>query len=294
MRAVLFGVVLTSALVFNTAARAADDETCDERSTSRVLGDHAFIPLELVSWPFITTYFGFGLGGGLMQQDGVGINASGGQASGSVNLAALAQQINLGIGLFVDELLGVGAVFQYQIGGGAQVRVLKLSRLMLSAGVDFDYSQGKFITPGLAVQTALTSADLSAASDALLNDLSSWSVTPLAAVAVAPVSFFGLQSSVGFQLGSDEVNGQSSSSKGLLWGVGASLDLKGAHLPMAFTVAYQLSTTFDDESKTDHQIEAGAFYSGRSNLDLGMAFNTRLADNDQKMYLGLLRMNYLW
>jgi hypothetical protein len=283
-----------------------------EQGGDRVLAGHAFVPLELVSWPFITTYFGVGIGGGLMQQNGVGIDTSGSANTSAINMAALAERINLSIGLLdwvalrghfaglmvsgasLDELLGFGAYFQYEAGGGAQVRIYKSRHLMLSAGVDFRASEGKLITPGVAVQQAMTTLDLDSASDALLHDISSWGVTPTVTGAVALGSMLGVQSSLGFDIGSDDTDGESESRKGIMWGIGLALDFNPIHVPIAFPFAYQLSTTFGDSGKAEHVMEVGAYYSGRTNLDLGLSFNTTLGDNDQKIYLGFLRMNYLW
>ena len=80
----------------------------------------------------------------------------------------------------------------------------------------------------------------------------------------------------------------------LEFAIGSSLDLQKAYIPLAFLVAYQLEKTLGDQSETQHQLEAGVYYSGRPNLDLGVAFSTLLGENEYKQYLGQLRLNYVW
>jgi len=170
----------------------ADPRGCGTWGQARVLGGHTFVPLELVSWPFVTTHAGFFVGGGLMHQNATGVDENGNPTAASVGLAALAQGVNLGLGLFdwvalraqfsgftvagssIADLLGVGAVFNYSVGGGILVRILKRGRFRAGAAVDFLYGRGKAITPGLALATALQTSDLGQAKDNLLADISQW------------------------------------------------------------------------------------------------------------------------
>ncbi|MCB9558286.1 MAG: hypothetical protein H6707_19370 [Deltaproteobacteria bacterium] len=307
--------VLAFLTLLTTTANAAPSTATANGKTegaARQLNGHTFIRSEFVAWPFITTHFGFTLGGGLLTSTGIGIDDNGDDFAGPIDNPVVGQSLNISIGLFdwvalrgsftglmwtgtdVDLILKGGAQFAYSLDGGVTVRILKLQSLMLSLGAGTTYAQQKYVAPGRALGALLKSGDFSAAKGGLFVDVKTLAFAPHLALAYAPLSFIGFQSSIGFNVGKAEVGDQSVTSKALEFAIGSSLDLQKAYIPLAFLVAYQLEKTLGDQSETQHQLEAGVYYSGRPNLDLGVAFSTLLGENEYKQYLGQLRLNYVW
>ena len=310
-RPLMVVTVLLAVLAGNVAAAK---ETARDKHTehARILGGHMFVPLSNVAWPFITTHFGITVGGGMHRTKAVGIDTEGNATTESLNLAALTEQIELSLGLFdrvalsgrfgglmvagasLEEILGSGAQFSVYFGGGATVKLVQAGPFILSAGADFQYNDGQFVAPGAALAVALQTFDLQQAQDALLIETSGWFFEPVVAAAVAPIPCFGLQTSFGFTVGETTIQNASESSKGILWGIGVALDLQHAHIPVTFPVGYGLGRTFGDAGTTEHQIEVGVYYSGRTHLDLGASLRTLVGDDDQSRYLGAMRLNYIW
>ncbi|MCA9669514.1 MAG: hypothetical protein KC503_28160 [Myxococcales bacterium] len=266
-----------------------------------------------MSWPFASTYAGMSFGVGAFRFNvPQGIDQQGNAQSLTVNAAVLAPRLDFGLGFYdwiglqisasgavasgsnIDSALNLGALFRAEFGGRLIGRIWRGRMLQIGAAFGGSYAIGKSISPLGVVTELLNSGTLNAST--ILRDVNEWTIFPELMVAFAPISLVGLQSSFTFRFGKTSVAGSdATTSKEIVWGVGATLDLR-RYVPIALPLVYQLTAALGAESGSDstaHLLESGVVYSGRRNLDLGVLLATQL-QSEQKQYTAVFRMYYHW
>ncbi len=277
-----------------SGAASAQAQGRGDPEAARMLHGHQFVRTTLARWAFPTTYFGSTIGGGFVSQT---------SGDSSLSLAALAQNFDLSLGLFdlvalrggltgtmiigsnVDSALAAGGNLVASPSFGASVRILRTDSLFLAAAFDGSVTLGKGLNPSILLQGN---------QEGLLTDLSGYDLSPALVAAFGVHELFGLQSSAAFSFGSTKVGTTDVSTRALEVAVSANLDLDAVSVPLAFPVTYQLRASFESAVPTEHRIEGGVFYSGRTNLDLGALVGTRLGSNSQSEFTGSFRMYYHW
>ena len=285
-----------------------------EQQVSRRLNGHNFVRSELVAWPFPSTYFGTSFGVGAFRFDvPQGLDANGNPQSGTIDAAAMAPRLDMGIGFAdwfglqfgangsvatgtnVGSAINFGAIFQAQFGGRLVARIWRGETVQIAAAFGGDYTLGKSVNPLLMISEMLDSGNFSP--DKLLTDVKSWALAPETMVAFAPISWLGLQTSFAFRFGETTIGDLPRiSDKQLLWGLGATLDLAAVfpgRLPRRLPAGGADRHRGRRVERPEHFIEGGLVYSGRSNLDLGVLASTQLKANS-KQYVGVFRMYYHW
>jgi hypothetical protein len=290
---VIHPLTLAVGLTLSGAAAAQTQERGDPEA-ARMLNGHQFVRTTLARWAFPTTYFGSTIGGGFLSQS---------SGDSSLSLVALSQNFDLSLGLFdlvalrggltgtmfvgsnLDSALAAGGNLVASPSFGASVRIIRSDSFFLAAAFDGSVTLGKGLNPSILLQGS---------QEGLLTDLSGYELSPALVAAIGVHELFGIQSSAAFSFGSTKVGMTDVSSKALEVAVSANLDLDAISVPLAFPVTYQLRASFESALPTEHRLEAGVFYSGRTNLDLGALVSTRLGSNSQSEFTGSFRMYYHW
>ncbi len=301
------------ALLAASPARAeeAQIKRSIQNAERRVLGDHAFLPSQLVVWPFVTTHFGTTTGLGYASMSSVGQDENGDAVQGSMALGDFNQTFDLGIaftdwigmqlrlggrlnaGASLTSALSVGAIFSGEVKGGLIGRLVKRGPFQLAMKLGGGYVRGKQLNPLNMLQTD-DSGNLALQRSKLLSNVESWQLGPSLMAAYAPLRWLGLQTSFTFEYGKMTLGESTSDNKTLSWAVSATLDGRGVFLPIAIPIAYQLQKTLEEGGALEHRTESGIYYSGRTNLLLGLSAATKVGSKEDGEYLGEFRMYYYW
>jgi hypothetical protein len=276
----------------------------------RTLNGHAFLPSELVVWPFVTTHFGTTTGVGLAKFARLGQDADGNLIEGSMALGAFGEGFDIGvaitdwIGLYgrfngmltaganLESALSVGAIFNVDSSFGVAGRIFRRGPFQLGARFGGGYMFGRRMQPLDMLQTD-ENGSISLQRGRLLTKLSGWRLGPALTAAYAPTAWLGLQTSFSFEYGKLTMGEVTADNKTFAFATGIAFNGRSLRVPIAIPVFYQLTRSLEEGARVEHRTESGIYYSGRTNLDLGLAAATKLGGDD-KEYLGQFRMNYYW
>ncbi len=303
---------LALALALTTTARA--DTTQINRSMiggeGRTINGHAFMPSELVVWPFVTTHFGTSTGAGLARFARTGQDAEGNEIAGSMSLGAFGEAFDLGVaftdwigmygrfagmltaGASLESALNVGAIFNVDTSFGVAGRIVRKGPFQLGLRFGGGYLFGRRLQPLDMLQTD-PEGNFALDRGRLLTKIKGWRLGPAVTAAYAPLSWLGLQTSLSFEYGKLTLGEETVDNKTFSFAAGVAFNGRGIRVPIAIPVVYQLSRSLEEGAKIEHRTESGIYYSGRTNLDLGLSAATKLGGED-KEYLGQFRMNYYW
>jgi hypothetical protein len=231
---------MSLALVCLLGVQSVSAQTLSKQRTApeaRVLGDHSFIPSNLVAWPFVSTYFGMSTGVGLARFQRAGQDEQGQPINEKMSLAAFAETFSIGIAITswlglqarvdglinaggdLESALNVGAIFSVNNNIGVIIRVVNSDQFTLAARFGGSYQTGKRLQPLEMLQTD-ASGNLTLDRKRLLSDLDAWTVGPAVMAAWAPVRYLGLQTSLGFEYGKFELGDASLDTKNADLGLG--------------------------------------------------------------------------
>ena len=291
-----FSVRFLVAMVFVvfTGSAWSQPKALVDPAAGRVLGGHRFLPSEIIPGPFITTDF--------ETQTGLGFSTL--TLSGTdYNLGVLAQFMRLQVaatdwlavrvgidgmalsGVNADAALAYGASAGYDLTAGATASWL-LDRLRVSGSFDLMSSQSSRFAFDDAINRSLTAGKVDVTT--LLVDTKTTTLAPGAQVAYGFSPAFG-----GFghlRLALTNGSGGSDGSTNFLVGAGLSTDLLPiSRVPVGFLLGYNLELDFPQksgaETTSNSTISGGVFYTGRSDLALGVEGSASFSST------GTLRVN---
>ena len=281
--------------------------------SGRVLNGHLFLPSEVVGDPFITTYLGEGTAFGYAtisanQVDnqgnvvgktqfrlgslGQGFNFQLGiQDSWAIRLAASGMVLS---GINAESALTFGATIGYSLSTGATYSFL-LGGVRLAGALDLEYSPHYTVSPLVALVNALVNNTIDTSTLFTSQDTIRLRPALLAAMGLGPA--LGLRAVVDYV--HESVSGTQASSNGAI-GLGAALDFDFHALtpvPLGLLAGYKLS--MPTAGVVGHQLSFGLFYTGRSNLGLGLETVMQLpaapaGTSDFLILLVGINLRYYW
>ncbi len=303
--------ILSALLAMTTVLCAVPASAQRSRADARILAEHPFIPSTLVGLPFSTrdydmhidlgaAYFKFqGLSNdekAVLAQQGIDEE----MVFGMFQLAFTTQQpIWKGIALRANlrgfalsgatpgAILGQGADFGFEVGGGPSFQILQTNRVAIGTGLDVNYGRGYRVTPGPVLEEAAEKINQAAATGQpplsglnqvstakLLERTSSLYVRPRLGMAVGFASWVGMHTELMYAFSDSE--GQRSgrgTSHSVQYGLGMSFnfDALGAYLPLGLNLAYRLEKELTGNKDLFHRYEFGIHYASTKHFILGLA-----------------------
>lgn len=300
--------------------------TRERERDPRELGEHRFIPLQVVSWPLVTTRVTSvtGLGSfyaSISNDDRRLIKLLEGfvfdwavlrwlSISGQV-IGAAAQGVEL------EGVYRAGQSYAYGSSFGAIARIVQSRRVYLSARL----LGGAFRFQSVVPQRLLDNIDESVDVDVDVGldgvdvdvDLNPpdideggklYRVKPVLATAISVRHWLGLQASGGVDVDTINLDDAGTDVNTTLdLGGGASFALNRTGVPLTILLGARLLHDFQEEEPfnpaiqtrgtTRGEFELGLYYSGRHDLDLGLTFTSAVGDGDYSI-LGNGVITYYW
>jgi hypothetical protein len=251
----------------------------------RVLNGHLFLASQVVEDPFITTYLGTSTGFGYAtisanQVDNLG-NVVG---KTQFQLGALGQGFNLQVGILdswairlaasgtvlsgidAQSALTIGATIGYSLSTGATYTFL-LGGMRMAGALDLEYAPQYIVSPVTALLNTLNNHTIDTSTLFTTQDTIRLRPAFLAAMGLTPS--LGLRAVIDYA--QEFVSGTQTSNSGAL-DLGAALDFDFhalAPVPLGLLAGYKVSVPTSGDG-LGHQFTFGLFYTGRSDLGLGL------------------------
>jgi hypothetical protein len=277
-----------------------------ETDAPRTLVEHQFVPSSLVPWGFVDSSFAMTSTAGYVQydQDSAARVTAGSRSelrlialahsfSGTARLAPwlglngrVTAAVDIPRGL--ESALAVGAHTNLGVEGGAVLNLVRVSGLQLSARGDVGWAEERNVVPMFLPDALLITGDVVTIQPSLI-----------AAFAISPV--IGLQASATYTWRRFDIEDTDSVQSAA---VAAAATLALTPIPLTLLGGGQLHRLWgrDNESVassalfgtggTQTRLEGGVFYTGRRDLDLGAVVTAQFGRNDDRRYLGNIRMGY--
>jgi hypothetical protein len=295
--------VVTLAL---SSAREARADDCDgEADNPRTLCGHQYVPSSLVEWGFITSTIAStsSLGVAHFDLDRSGIVAR--EITREAKLIALAQTFSGGVaftpwlgasarltgsGLIPRDAasaLAIGAHENLGGDGSVSIALVRSPAFLLTATATAGYSANRDLVPAFFPNNVLQTGNVTILRPALI-----------AILAVTPT--FGLQASGSYMWQWIDVN-VTSHVQTVRGAVAATIALH----PVTILIGGAITQGFGDDPSTTPALEflttgglqgwgeAGIYYTGRRDLDLGAVFTAEIGSNqDDQRFITNLRLGY--
>ena len=299
---VVVGLCVVAGSTRTAKAEDVYDETGDQ---GRTLGGLRYVPFEIVDSPFFDSRFTSGTSLALLRLDEsfVGGRVTGAEIEPRLDLIAAGQTVGgtwklarwLGVELVgsgstvmaIDRAsaVAIGAHFELAARGAAAVRVVRTHNLQVTVRGEVDYIRDKGITPAFLPSSPLV-------------DQGAWVYRPIIAAALTFTKSIGLQASTAIAV--RDIQQEPDVSYAYDIAAGLSFDMN----PIALMLLLGGRATFESERIPQAGLElllgtggsrvtgeAGVFYHGRRDLDLGGVVELT-ATSDQNRYFAQLRVNY--
>ncbi len=308
-----------SILLHATPARAEGGEKQQQQPDERVTGGHVFVPLQLVSYPFVTTRFGVSLGGGSNRFTVVprpGDAPVDGEFTAADNTLDLGFGVGRGLGIEVSAkaqaMLGgdrVGGFFAgsntaYGARAGLRKRLVRRDGLYLSGRVQLGATKVEGVVPANVIDTIQVGPNREIMYDESSILVDGRALTFGADVALAiGLGPLGIQASAGAELEQIEL-GPGEGRCSVAAAAGATLAL-GARAPVTAAAAAEIihEIGFDDPSPntaalfgaaaTRSRIELGFHLTGRRDLAIGAIYTAERSPDETRLG-ARIRMTYFW
>jgi len=176
-----------------------------------------------------------------------------------------------------NAALIMGADVAVTVGGNVLWNIIQNEWVSLGFGVTGGYQRDVQLSPLTAINQTLEKQRLDSSNLFVMTD--GYQVTPYLAfdVGFAPAVGIYTSFSYGFS-GSDSGTGMNHTQE-LRFGGGLSLDLQAdLHIPIGLSAGYLRTQPLEDGETASNQIEAGLFYTGKSDIQVGAHMNVQLQD----------------
>jgi hypothetical protein len=286
----------------------------DPKQPDRVLGRHAFLPVDLVPDPFVNTRFSMSTGVGFGQMElsqDVPVGGDVTMPAGTYNLAVLGQILDLQLGLLdwlalrgklggfvlsgldMNAALNFGASVNYEWEAGAIFRILRTKMFQLSISGDFSSDNTLGIKPAQFIGASFASGSIS--TDNLFSKENNYGFSTGTQIALALHDSLGLWLSAKYAHAFKDDGGTGT----VITGSGLSFDLHPLiRVPLGLVGYYQLEQGLEDTDEPLHYFGAGVFISGRDNLALGIEGAVMMANYNDILkvnaYQAAFKMRYYW
>jgi hypothetical protein len=273
----------------------------EDEDWSRTLDGHRFVPFAIVDWAFTDSRFGSTTSNGshrIVHTSNV-LERSTSTRTRRLSLVSFGQTFDgsaavlpwLGLhlratgasvlGTTRESAVVVGAQSLFSTQAGVTVGLFRAPTVQISAIGDLGWGRNEGITPSLLP-------------DSPHIDRNVWSARPAVAAAIA-LDPIGIQASSAFELHDIEnqadLNLRWVAAAGVSYAIEPVMLLAGANYAHVWRGRPEPNlATLLGRSDNQWNVELGAFYHGRNDLDLGVAF--LLSIDDGRGYLGYLQMNY--
>lgn len=298
----------------------AHSDPVEDFGPRRELAGHVFFPSLVVQDPFVSTYFSLFTSAGYEWIDGPAFDPLGNRTSDtrSYRAAELAQgatfQVNLasclairvtgggGIdaGVNARSALVVGALQPISGGVGATLSWKLAPNLRFGFTGDLLYTKSRLIQPLVAVQESLVAADV--VTSGVSQQLSGYSALPGVTAAFTANDTLGFVAAAQYSY-TRVTDGDSLNRQYVGLGISAQVDLlPGSGIPVGFLGSYRATLPFESDVRVTNTVEAGIFYTGRKDLDLGLVAQGKWLDLrpdhlfrlDSTQGIGTFEMRYHW
>lgn len=286
-----------------------------EARQARVVNEHRMIPFQIVDWPIVTTRFSTVTALGPFHTQVTG------QRGKTANLLALRESFTLAWALThwlavegqVSGGMAAGTDFRsiirvglsYAYGGRVSLlgRLLSRGPVYLSLRVDGSVLSVEDAVPQRLLDTVtVDDGTVSFQRPRIVRNGRDYIATPTLALAVGATRWLGFQASGGVRL--DWLDLDTTQFKSTLaLGAGVSLDLDSVGLNLTILAGgrflYDMQerstyiTAFGVRNRTRGEAELGFYYSGRRDVDIGLAVVSEVGGKNASV-IGNAVMNYYW
>ena len=292
---------------------AAEESATGPQEPRRKLGEHVFIPREAVNDPFTTSFVGSETSLGYGTAHGPSFDLNGNTINLSDYKLAAYSQVFTGqwgisdwwaLRLKVNGLVysgvngsaaagvGLNGVARYGAGTTFSFRPAPTVRL----GFLFDASFGPSI--GLNILQAIIRSLQAGSVVTPVQSTSNTTLSPALSVAWAIARGLGLLGNVGYTHSSISADAANVGADVLGFSAGLDLDLRElGSIPMGFALSYAAGYSVGDTRFRNYRLAGGIFYTGRTELTLGLEFGFNRAplgahDVFVSSLLGLIVLRY--
>jgi hypothetical protein len=299
------------------SARADDIE---DFGPKRELAQHVFFPSLIVADPFLSTYLSMDIAAGYDWITGPDFDVLGNlmTARRSYDAQAMAEGASFQASVTDFMAIRVAAGGGIDAGGNARSAVVvgAIQPIIAGAGTtlswrlqdivragftfDFVYSHTKLVQPLNAIEDSLLAGDVEPARAS--QTLNGYTLRPGATVAVVPCPSVGFLASVIYNW-TAQVDDTTQYFNALDVGGSAQLDLLPASaIPIGLLASYRATIPFESAVRFTNTLEAGVFYTGRKDLDLGITAEVKWYDLhpqhvirlDTTQLVGIAQVRYHW
>jgi hypothetical protein len=279
-----------------------------------------YFPSLVVQDPFVSTYFSLFTAAGYEWIDGPGFDPLGNRTSDtrSYRAAELAQgaafQVSptsclairftggggLDGGVNGRSALVIGMIAPLSGGVGVTLSGKLAPNLRVGIIGDFVYTKSHLIQPLNAIQESLLANEVRASG--ATAQLSGYSALPGLTAAFTANDTLGFVAAAQYSY-TRVSDGDSRNRQYVGLGISAQVDLLPASgIPVGFLGSYRATLPFESDVRVTNTVEAGIFYTGRKDLDLGLVLQGKWLDLrpdhlfrlDSTEGIGTLEMRYHW
>jgi hypothetical protein len=312
--------LLAVALGCTGMAATAHADPVEDFGPRRELAGHVFFPSLVVQDPFVSTYFSMSTAAGYEWIDGPSFDTLGNRtattrsyraaelAEGVAFQASLASCLAIRIsggggidaGVNGRSALVVGAIAPISAGVGATLSGKLAPNLRVGVTADLIYTKSRLLQPLVAVQESLLAGAVR--TSGAFEQLNSYSALPGVTAAFTANDTLGFVAAAQYSY-TRVTDGDSRNRQYVGLGISAQVDLLPAlGIPIGFLGSYRATLPFESDVRVTNTVEAGIFYTGRKDLDLGLLVEGKWLDLrpdhlfrlDSTQGIGSLEMRYHW